>query len=85
MAETAGKSRLADPTQVAAFFTRLAAGWITTDVETGQPLHSGQELVVKRYLPELWPEGSGVSPDALQGGRTAAIHPIPAVEAREAS
>jgi NAD(P)-dependent dehydrogenase (short-subunit alcohol dehydrogenase family) len=65
--EETDKSRLADPTQVARFFTYLAAGWITTDVETGQPLCSGQELVVRRYLPELWPEGGRVSPDAAHG------------------
>jgi NAD(P)-dependent dehydrogenase (short-subunit alcohol dehydrogenase family) len=65
--EETDKSTLADPTQVAPFFTRLAAGWITTDIETGQPLRSGQELVAKRYLPELWPEGSRVSKGEQQG------------------
>jgi hypothetical protein len=38
-----------------------------TDVETGQPLRSGQELIVKRYMPELWPEGSRVSQVEQQG------------------
>ena len=65
--EETDKSRFADPTRVASFFTHLAAGWITTDVETGQPLRSGQELVLRRYLPELWPEGSRVSKGEQQG------------------
>jgi NAD(P)-dependent dehydrogenase (short-subunit alcohol dehydrogenase family) len=65
--EEKDKSTLADPTQVALFSTRLAAGWITADVEAGQPLCSGQELVVKRYLPELWPEGGRVSKGEQQG------------------
>jgi NAD(P)-dependent dehydrogenase (short-subunit alcohol dehydrogenase family) len=65
--EETDKSALAEPKQVAPFFTRLAAGWITTDVETGQLLRSGQELVVKRYLPELWPEGSRIPKGEKQG------------------
>jgi 3-oxoacyl-[acyl-carrier protein] reductase len=65
--EETDKSMLAAPKHVAPFFTRLAAGWITTDVETGQPLRSGQEMVVKRYMPELWPEGSRVPKGEQQG------------------
>jgi NAD(P)-dependent dehydrogenase (short-subunit alcohol dehydrogenase family) len=66
--EETDKSALADPIQVAPFFTRLAVGWMTTDVETGQPLRSGQELVVKRYMPELWP-GNRHSSQGKQQGR----------------
>lgn len=65
--ERTDNSTFAAPKHVAPFFTRLAAGWITTDVETGQPLRNGQELIVKRYMPELWPEGSRVSKGEQQG------------------
>jgi 3-oxoacyl-[acyl-carrier protein] reductase len=65
--EETDKSTLADPTQVARFFPRLAAGQIATDVEVGQPLRSGQELVVRHYLPELWPKRSRVSKGEPQG------------------
>ena len=65
--EETDKSTLADPTKVALFFPRLAAGWIATDVEVGQPLRSGHELVVRHYLPELWPERSRVSKGEQQG------------------
>jgi NAD(P)-dependent dehydrogenase (short-subunit alcohol dehydrogenase family) len=65
--EETDKSTLTAPKHVAPFFTRLAAGWITTDAETGQPLRNGQELIMKRYMPELWPEGSRVSKGEQQG------------------
>jgi hypothetical protein len=48
-------------------FGPRAARGMTTDMETGQPLRSGEELVVKRYLPERWPEGSRLSQGEPQG------------------